>query len=149
MERLTGRQLGKYTLLAEIGRGGMAIVYRGYDPALERQVAVKVLAPHLVWEEGAVERFLREARAAAQLKHPNIVTIYDVGQEAGYFYFVMELLEGSTLKELLLRRGIPSTPETLAILRGVASALDYAHQRGVVHRDVKPGNIIVDAEGQA
>jgi len=80
-DNLIGKQLGKYQIQAALGKGGMGMVYIGYDPLLDRKVAIKILAPHLVWEEGFVERFLREARAAARIKHPNIVTVYDVGQE--------------------------------------------------------------------
>ena len=146
---LVGSQLGKYEIRAEIGRGGMGTVYLGYDPLLDRDVAVKVLAPHLVWEKEFVGRFQREARAAAKLKHPNIVTIYDVGQEGGYYYFVMEYVPGQTLAARLRNREALPAKEVLAILRPLASALDYAHYQGIVHRDVKPGNVIVLESGQA
>ena len=142
-----GTRLGKYEIQAEIGRGGMGMVYKGYDPLLDRPVAIKVLAPHLVWEKGFVERFLREARAAARLKHPHIVTIYDVGHEGDWYYFVMEYLEGQTLAELIRQRGPLSPDEALLILRQLADALDYAHHHGLVHRDVKPGNIIIGPTG--
>ena len=145
---LVGSQLGKYEIQAEIGRGGMGTVYRGYDRQLDRHVAVKVLAPHLLWEKAFVERFLREARAAARLKHPNIVTIHDVGQAGGWYYFVMAYLEGQTLTQHVRQRGPLQPDEASAILRPLADALDYAHQRGLVHRDVKPDNIIVDREGR-
>ncbi len=145
---LVGTQLGKYEIQAEIGKGGMGIVYLGYDPLLDRQVAIKVLAPHLVWEEGFVERFLREARAAARIKHPNIVTIHDVGQEEDQFYFVMEYLAGQTLAEYIRERGALPPTEVESILRSVADALDYAHQHELVHRDIKPGNIIIGPTGQ-
>ena len=145
---LVGTRLGKYELRAEIGRGGMGTVYKGYDPMLDSWVAVKVLAPHLVWEQKFVERFIREARAARKLRHPGIVTVYDVGQEAGWYYIVMEYLEGQTLTELIRERG-PMPPEgAVRILRPLAEALDYAHHKGLVHRDVKPGNVIVDPAGQ-
>ena len=140
---LIGTRLGKYEIRSEIGRGGMGTVYQGYDPALDRWVAVKVLAPHLLWQQEFVERFLREARAAARLKHPNIVTIHDVGQEAGWYYFVMEHLEGVALTEVVLQRGPLSPEAVLSILRPLADALDYAHHRGLVHRDIKPDNVIV------
>ena len=146
---LKGTRLGKYEIEDEIGRGGMGAVYKGCDPALDRWVAVKVLAPHLLWEKEFVERFLREARAAAQLKHPNIVTIYDVGQEGNWYYFVMEFLEGQTLTEYNRQRGPMPTPETLQILNQLADALDYAHRHGLVHRDVKPSNVVVDSTGHA
>jgi len=131
---LIGTRLGKYEIQAEIGRGGMGAVYRGYDPALDRYVAVKVLAPHLVWEKEFVERFLREARAAARLKHAGIVTIHDVGQEGDWYYFIMEYLEGQTLTEVIRQRGPLSSDEALSILRPLAAALNYAHHRGLVHR---------------
>jgi serine/threonine protein kinase/photosystem II stability/assembly factor-like uncharacterized protein len=144
---LCGTVLGKYEIQAEIGRGGMGVVYRGYDPALDRYVAIKVLAPHLVWETEFVQRFLREARAAARLKHASIVTIHDVGQAEGCYYFVMEHLEGSTLTEIIRQRGPLPPDEALSILRPLADALDYACRRGLVHRDIKPGNVIVDLAG--
>jgi serine/threonine-protein kinase len=144
---LVGKQLAKYKIQAEIGRGGMGAVYLGYDPALDRHVAVKVLPPHLAWQTELVERFLREARTAARLRHPNIVTIYDVGQEGENYYFVMEYLEGETLTHLIQQRGTLSPQEVLAMLRPLAEALDYAHQRGLIHRDIKPANIVVGPGG--
>jgi len=144
---LVGTQLNKYEIRAEIGRGGMGAVYKGYDPTLDRYVAVKVLAPHLVWEKESVQRFVREARAAARLKHAGIVTIYDVGQEASWYYFVMEYLEGETLTEVIKQRGQLPPDEVVQILHPLADALDYAHHHGLVHRDIKPGNVIVSPEG--
>ena len=141
--QLVGKQLGKYQIQAALGKGGMGMVYAGYDPLLDRKVAIKVLAPHLVWEEGFVERFLREARAAARIKHPNIVTVYDVGQDQDQFYFVMEYLEGQTLAEYVSQRGALPPDEALSILHPLADALDYAHRQQLVHRDIKPANIIV------
>jgi hypothetical protein len=145
---LIGSKLGKYQIRTEIGRGGMGAVYKGYDPMLDRYIALKVLAPHLVWEKDFVERFLREARAAARLKHPNIVTIYDVGQEGGWYYYVMEYLEGQSLMESIQRQGALSPEKTITILRPLAGALDYAHHEGLVHRDIKPGNIILGKAGR-
>jgi hypothetical protein len=147
-EGQVGSRLGKYDIRAEIGKGGMGVVHLGYDPLLDRKVAIKVLAPHLVWEPGFIERFLREARAAARLKHAGIVTIYDVGQEANWYYIVMEYLEGQTLAQVIHGRGALPVDQTVTILRRLAEALDYAHQCGLVHRDVKPGNIIVHPSGQ-
>ena len=98
------KRLGKYDIGDEIGRGGMGAVYVGYDADLGRRVAVKVLAPHLAWQQDSVRRFLREARAVARLRHPNIMTIYDAGQEGEEYYYVMEFLEGESLAQLL-RRG--------------------------------------------
>ncbi len=144
---LVGSRLGKYDIRAEIGKGGMGMVYLGYDPLLDRKVAVKVLAPHLVWEAGFIERFLREARAAARLKHTGIVTIYDVGQESNQYYIVMEYLEGQTLAQVIRERGALPAEQTVTILGRLAEALDYAHECGLVHRDIKPGNIVVHPSG--
>jgi serine/threonine protein kinase len=149
IENLIGRQLGKYEIQAEIGRGGMGLVFRGYDHLLDRQVAIKVLAPHLVWEPGFVERFLREARSAARLKHASIVTIFDVGQEGDRYYIVMEFLKGPTLADLIRKRGALPADDIVSITRQLAGALDYAHHCGVVHRDVKPGNVVIDPSGRA
>ncbi|HFD38551.1 MAG TPA: serine/threonine protein kinase [Anaerolineae bacterium] len=146
---LVGSRLGKYEIRAEIGRGGMGTVYLGYDPLLDRKVAVKVLAPHLAWESDFVERFLREARSAARLRHPSIVTIYDVGHEGNWYFLVMEYLAGPTLAQLIARQGPMSSSRALPILRQLADALDYAHRQGLIHRDVKPGNVIISDEGQA
>ena len=127
----------------------MGIVYLAYDPYLDREVAIKVLAPHLVWEEGFVERFLREARAAARLDHPNLVTIYDVGQQDDLYYFVMEYVQGQDLTGLIRKGEAGSADTALAILNPLADAIDYAHRRKLVHRDIKPANILVDSEGKA
>jgi len=140
--------LGKYQILEEIGRGGMGAVYKGHDPFLNRQVAIKLLAPHLVWEKAFVERFMREARAVAQLHHPNIVSIYDVGQDGNNYYFVMAYLPGGSLKQLITQRGRLTPAEALPILRQLADALDYAHGKGLVHRDVKPVNVMFDERSQ-
>jgi formylglycine-generating enzyme required for sulfatase activity len=140
-------RLGKYELRAEIGRGGMGTVYRGYDPTLGRPVAIKVLASHLVWKSEFVERFVREAQAAARIKHPNIVTIYDVGEQDGLYYFVMEYLEGRPLNQFIRERGQFPADEILPILNQLANALDHAHGHGLVHRDVKPANVMIDRRG--
>lgn len=146
-QSLVGYRLGKYEIRAEIGRGGMGAVYKGYDPLLDRYLAVKVLAPHLVWEEEFVQRFLREARSAARLKHPNIVTIHDVGQQEGWYYFVMEYVEGIALNDFIQRHGALPVHDVLEVIAALASALDYAHGNGLIHRDIKPGNIIVGVGG--
>jgi formylglycine-generating enzyme required for sulfatase activity len=144
---MIGKALGKYQILEEIGHGGMGAVYRGYDTALQRQVAVKVLAPHLAQERDFVERFLREARTAAGLKHPNIVTIHDVGEQDDKYYIVMELLEGETLAKIVARRSPLPLVEVVSIASQIASALDHAHGHGLIHRDIKPSNVIVEKEG--
>ena len=141
--------LGRYRILAEIGRGGMGMVLRAHDPSLERTVAIRGLAPHLSGEQGFVERFLREARAVSRLHHPNIIEIYDVGQDGSSYCFVMPCLEGPTLEQRIAGVGRLDLPEVLSIAQQLASALDYAHSEGVVHRDVKPANVLFDSKGQA
>ncbi|HSJ55816.1 MAG TPA: protein kinase [Anaerolineae bacterium] len=140
---LLGQTIGNYQIRDELGRGGMAVVYRAYQPSLNRYVAIKVLPPQLTWDAQFVERFKREARAAAGLRHPNIVVIHDVGQEGDIHYIVMEYLEGLTLKDLIDREGPLPAQRAARIVEQVGAALDYAHQRGFVHRDVKPANIFV------
>src|SRR5512137_2619370 len=107
--------LGKYKIIEEIGRGGMGAVYKAYDPFLDRTVAIKLLAPHLVWEPGFVERFMREARAAGRLQHPNIIPVYDVGQEGSNYYFVMACLPGPSLKQMISQKGKLLPVEALPI----------------------------------
>jgi serine/threonine protein kinase len=141
--------LGKYQVQQEVGRGGMGAVYQCYDPLLDRVVAIKVLAPHLVWEKDFLERFLREARAAARLQHPNIIAVYDVGQDGNNYYFVMAYLPGPSLKQLITQRGRFAAVDAVRVLRQLADALDYAHGRGLIHRDVKPANVMFDERGQA
>ncbi len=125
------------------------MVFRAHDPRLGRTVAIKVLAPYLSWEQGAAKRFLQEAKAVASLHHPNIIEIYDVGQDGTNLYFVMPYLEGPTLEQRLERTGKLDVPEVLSIAQQVASALDYAHGKGVVHRDVKPANVLFGKTGNA
>jgi serine/threonine protein kinase len=146
MKSLLNRELGGYSLVAELGRGGMATVYKAYQPRLERWVAVKVLDPAYTSDDSdALDRFRREARAIAALRHPNVLTVYDYGEEEGMAYIVMEYVEGGTLKDRL--RGEPFVPQRAVELSiGVGRALAYAHDRGIVHRDVKPANILLPRE---
>ncbi len=142
-----GTELAGYRLETLIGRGGMGVVYRAHDLALDRKVALKLLAPELAEDVRFRERFLRESRLAASLDHPAIVPIYDAGEVAGQLYIAMRLVEGTDLKRLLAAEG-PLEPErALALLEQVADALDAAHERGLVHRDVKPSNVLVDGRG--
>ena len=144
-----GDIFGLYRIEREIGRGGMAIVYLAYHQWLERPVALKVLQPHLQQDEEVVARFLVEARSAARLEHPNIVAVYDAGVVDGVHYLAMEYIEGETLADVLARVNGPlPTDFVISVVSQVASALDYAHRRGVVHRDVKPGNILVQENGK-
>jgi serine/threonine-protein kinase len=145
------KKLGRYSILGELGRGSMGVVYRAVDPLIEREVALKTLHTELpadVIDEVRV-RFLREARSAGRLSHPNIVTIFDVGQEGGAAYIAMELLEGRSLHQMLRDpRRIPF--HTAAdIIAQVADALHHAHQFSIVHRDVKPANVVVAPSGRA
>jgi serine/threonine-protein kinase len=138
------KHIGKYEILEEIGRGGFAVVYKARDPDLDRVVALKVLAPHLTWDPTFAERFRREAQATANLRHSHIVTIHEVGQADEHLYIAMEYLSGSTLAELLRAEGVMPLDRALPILEQVGDALDYAHGQGVIHRDVKPSNVMVE-----
>jgi eukaryotic-like serine/threonine-protein kinase len=134
-----------YELDCEIGRGGMGIVYRARDRRLKRQVAIKLLPPELAFRSEIKSRFLREAETAAQLSHPNIVPIYTVDEQEQLVFFVMAYISGDNLAKRLHERGVLTIDETRKVLREVADALAYAHDRGVVHRDIKPDNILLDA----
>ncbi|MDQ2664542.1 MAG: serine/threonine protein kinase [Gemmatimonadota bacterium] len=134
-----------YELDCEIGRGGMGIVYRAKDRGLKRLVAIKLLPPELAFRSEIKSRFLREAETAAQLSHPNIVPIYTVHEQNGLVFFVMAYISGDNLAKRLHERGVLTIDETRKILREVGDALAYAHERGVVHRDIKPDNILLDA----
>ncbi len=139
-----------FTIEAEIGRGGMAVVYRAVDVRLRRKVALKVLPPELAFREDVKSRFLREAQMAAQLSHPNIVPIFAVDEHEGIVYFAMGLVDGETLAQQLARDPHPDLVTVRRVLREVADALAYAHSHGLVHRDVKPDNILIErATGQA
>ncbi len=136
----------RYEIVRELGRGGMGVVYLARDSVLEREVAYKVLPEGLRGNPNALKNFLREAKAAAQLNHPNIVTVYDAGESEHGFYMAMERVEGTTLKEILRQRGPVSANAVFYILRQMASALSYAHGRKVVHRDIKTANTMWTAE---
>ena len=142
-----GTRLGPYQIVALIGRGGMGEVHRARDPRLRRDVAIKILSPHLASEESR-RRFEREARAAAALSHPNVVTIYDVGEIEGFLYIAMEFLEGQTLRQVAAAGPMPVN-RLLKIAIQVAAGLVAAHERRIVHRDLKPENIIVSPEDTA
>src|SRR5688500_9725584 len=139
----------EYEILEELGRGGMALVFRAKDKHLEREVAVKVLPFSLAFDAEFVERFQREARTAAQLEHPTIIPIYRVGRSGRVIYFVMKFLRGGSLSTVLAERRTLSPPEIRRLLLEAGSALGYAAQRGIVHRDIKPDNIMFDEFGQS
>ncbi|MCH7873903.1 MAG: protein kinase [Gemmatimonadetes bacterium] len=139
----------EYEILEELGRGGMAVVYKALDKQLDREVAVKVLPFSLAFDAEFVERFQREARTAAKLEHPSIIPIYRVGRSGRVIYFVMKFLRGSSLSEMLEKRGVLPPQEIRELLIQTAAALGYAHKRGIVHRDIKPDNIMFDEIGHA
>ena len=144
MPDLLHKTLGPYQIVSVLGRGGFAVVYKARDTRLDRIVALKVLHPYWSEDPGFVARFQQEARAAANLRHRNIVTVYDASEAIGQPYIAMEYLPGRTLRELLEGEGALSLERALPILEQAADALDYAHRRGVVHRDIKPGNMMVE-----
>lgn len=144
MNTLIGKTLGQYHILSEIGRGGMAVVYKAEQTSLNRFVALKVLFPNFTGDSTSVERLHREAQAAARLDHPNIVEIYEVGEYEGLHFIAMKYVDGKPLDAILQQGPLPPA-RALKILAQVASALDYAHRHNVVHRDIKPSNIIVSA----
>jgi eukaryotic-like serine/threonine-protein kinase len=139
-----GRLIGGYEVRSVLGRGGMGVVYRAWQATLHREVALKMLTGHYGKDE--LQRFLAEAQTAAALHHANIVHIYEVGEIDDGPFFSMEFIEGGTLANKL-RNGLPTARETAELLMIVARALHFAHQRGVVHRDMKPGNILIDPDG--
>jgi serine/threonine protein kinase len=149
MESLVGKTLGSYQIISELGRGGMAVVYKAYQPALNRYVAIKLPLEHLSHDAQFIERFRREARNAAMLRHPNIIHIYDIGQEGDLNYFIMDYVDGPSLATRLREEGALDPSTILSILRQIGAALDYAHVQGVVHRDVKPSNILLTSDGRA
>ncbi len=140
-----GYSLGPYRIIGKIGRGGMATVYRAHHAALDRDVAIKVLPDFFAEEDAYRDRFQQEARSVARLNHPNILNVFDFGQEGGVTFLVLELVEGGTLAD---RLGRPMELEaTIKLLRPIASALDHAHAQGILHRDIKPSNILIHTDG--
>ena len=143
------KKIGKYELVEKIGSGSMGMVWRAFDPAIRRSVALKTMTEAGLERSDLRARFLREAQAAGQLRHPNVVTIYDLGEEGDSPYIVMELLDGEDLAHLIARKEQLSLDRRLELMVQVLRGLDYAHQQGVVHRDVKPANIHVTGDGSA
>ncbi len=144
MEDLTGKQLGPYQIIKPLGEGGMAAVYKAYQPSMDRYVALKVLPRHFASDPEFVGRFSQEARVIANLQHPHILPVHDFGESDGYTYLTMRFIDGGTLADWLKENGPMSLEKIRNIITQVGGALDYAHAQGVIHRDIKPGNILVD-----
>ena len=140
-------RIGHYQIVAELGRGGMGVVYKAHEESLNRFVALKVLGEHLTEDPAHVERFLREAQSAARLNHPNIVQIYAVSQDAGRHYFAMEYVSGQSLQQILRSKGTLDSIQAARIVLQTASGLQAAHDQGIIHRDIKPANLMIDERG--
>ena len=143
-----GEKLSRYHLREPLGSGGMSCVYRAYDPALDREVAIKILPAELARDPVLRERFHEEARALGRVEHPNLIRVFAVGQEGLVSYYAMELITGLSLKEVLAAAGRLTVAEALAVTGQVLRALEAVHGAGIVHRDLKPGNIMLDASGR-
>jgi tetratricopeptide (TPR) repeat protein len=137
----------RYHIIEELGRGGMGVVYKANDSVLDRIVAYKVLPPDLKTHEEVIKKFNKEATALAKLHHPYIVTVFDAGGIGGEYYFVMEYIEGRNLKDMIRERGALPVRQTVAIFRELAEALNYAHIKGVIHRDIKTSNVMIQNDG--
>ena len=138
---------GRYRVVKELGKGAMGIVYKAFDPQIDREVALKILRKDRLTDDEFARRFFKEAKAIGRLSHPNIVTVYDVGQDHGTIYIAMEFLEGRPLDEAIKKDGLKIT-DIGSIGVQIAEALDYAHKKGVIHRDIKPSNIILNSAGR-
>lgn len=147
---LIGKMLdNRYEILEKIGNGGMATVYKAKCHVLNRYVAIKILKDEFTTDTDFIKKFNTEAQSAASLTHPNIVSIYDVGNEDNLYYIVMELIQGKTLKEIIVEDGILSWKWSVNIAIQIASALEVAHKNNIIHRDIKPHNIIITEDGIA
>ena len=146
---LVGQVISGCEILQKTAEGGMGAVYRACHKALNRIVCVKILSPSLSKDKKAIELFLTEARAIAELDHPNIVNVYNVGKENGYYFIVMSFIEGQTLSALLKKNKILPVNQVLDLFDGVLKGLEAAHAKGIIHRDIKPSNILITPEGQA
>src|SRR5713226_2864551 len=141
------QKIGKYEVRERIGRGGMGMIFKAHDPVLNRAVALKVISTDIEVTDELRARFFREAQACARLSHPNIVTVYDMGEDDGRLFIVMEYLEGEELRHVIAQRKALALEDKLAIMAQVCDGLHYAHQMGIVHRDVKPGNVMLLRNG--
>jgi eukaryotic-like serine/threonine-protein kinase len=140
-------QIGKYRIERELGRGAMGVVYKAFDPVVERRVAIKTIRLDVEDSADLLNRLKREAKSVGQLEHPNIVTLYEAGESGGLFYLAMQFIEGETLQDRLARQRWFTLKETLELFAQICSGLDYAHSHGVIHRDIKPANIMITTGG--
>jgi hypothetical protein len=147
--RLRAATIGEYDIYAPLGRGGMATVFLALDLALERQVAIKVVSPAMIQTQSLIQRFKREARTSAALSHPNIIPVYAVKEVDGLAFFIMKYVDGRTLESIIRDEGPLSFDVAISLLTQVGEALHFAHRKGVVHRDVKPANVMIDQDGWA
>ncbi|MGD9374650.1 MAG: serine/threonine-protein kinase, partial [Anaerolineae bacterium] len=147
MQQHIGKWLGGYQIVEQIGQGGMATVFKAYQPSMDRYVAVKILPSHFTEDESFLGRFTQEARTLAHLEHPHILPVHDYGEQEGTTFLVMRYVKAGTLKDLSDREGPLELERATRILSEVGSALDYAHSQGVVHRDIKPSNVLIDQHG--
>ncbi len=145
---MIGKRIGPYEIVEEIGKGGMATVYRAYQPNLDRFVAIKIIHRAIALDDASLERFQREARLLTRLVHPHLLPIYDYDAASDPPYIVMRYLDSGTLKDVIDRGKLPHG-ELIQMLRQIASALDYAHRNNVIHRDIKPSNVMLDQDGNA
>ncbi|MGC9397390.1 MAG: protein kinase domain-containing protein [Anaerolineae bacterium] len=149
MNPYIGKTLGSYQLTEQIGQGGMATVFKAYQPSMDRYVAVKILPSHFTQDATFVARFTQEARVLARLEHPHILPVYDYGEQEGVTYLVMRYIEAGTLHDLIAERGTLNLREIVRLMGQVGRALGYAHDQGVIHRDIKPSNVLIDPQGNA
>src|SRR5690349_2420347 len=148
MSDLVGQSLGQYEILDKIGAGGMATVFRANQRSIGREVALKVISQPGVRHQESIDRFMREVEIIANMQHPHILPIYDFGEQDGYLYVVMGYLGAGTLTDRM-KAGQIDLPEAARYVRQIASALEYAHSRGIIHRDIKPSNVLLDAQGNS
>jgi len=149
MSGYIGKRLGSYTIVEQVGQGGMATVFKAYQPSMDRYVAVKILPSHFTEDETFVARFTQEARTLARLEHPHILPVHDYGEQEGSTYLVMRYIDAGTLKDLIAGRGPLELNEAARIMGQLGRALGYAHSQGIIHRDIKPTNVLIDEPGNA
>ena len=149
MSEYIGKRLGSYTIVEQVGQGGMATVFKAYQPSMDRYVAVKILPSHFTEDETFVARFTQEARTLARLEHPHILPVHDYGEQEGSTYLVMRYIDAGTLKDLITGSGPLELNEAARIMGQLGRALGYAHSQGIIHRDIKPTNVLIDEPGNA